>query len=592
MTTRESPTSKGPPPEITPQVLHLIDVLKRAREGRLRVPEFQRDYVWKRQDIIDLFDSVTNQYPIGTLFLWGTNPLPHSRRRIGPLKVPDYKGETFLVLDGQQRLTTLVGILLADDEKNWEPEDSDSDPQRWRLYFDARNQEFTHGDANGPDADAAQLPVYYVPLPSLLDTMKLFQHAQRMTKALPEQSRAEVDEWIKRAQEVGQAIQRYRIPIVEIKTDSLSIAVESFSRLNKKGRKVSADEMFSALTYESSDGKQFHLASRIDQLQLDMIRSGFGQVDRTALLRAVLTATAELDIYRTDWTRLSRDVQKGTREKLPQAVEVARLGLGKARAFLRDLGVLNARMLPYSMQLVALSGFFGRCPAPSPAQLALLRRWFWSSSFVGWFGTANPAQVRRLVDEMRDTTATDKEPTGFQHMDIEQTALPTPLRFDLRSARVRALLCLLLARKPRRPDGTQLSLQEAADLLLQRGPDAMSVVCATVRDSDLRSSPANRILDLAPDIPGQAKNWLTKLPAGQMQEILDSHAIPVDAFAELCRGNNDKFLQLRLNYLVKLEREYLNKERIPPSKFSPVLAPLDEDGMAPLDENGQLFLIL
>ena len=42
-------------PEITPQVVHLIDLLKRAKEGRLRVPKFQREFIWRRQDIVDLF---------------------------------------------------------------------------------------------------------------------------------------------------------------------------------------------------------------------------------------------------------------------------------------------------------------------------------------------------------------------------------------------------------------------------------------------------------------------------------------------------------------------------------------------------------
>lgn len=106
-------------PEITPQVVHLIDLLKWAREGRLRVPKFQRDFVWRLQDIVDLFDSISKQYPIGTLFLWGADPMPEHRDHIGPLRLPDYKGQTWLVLDGQQRLTTLVGVLLFGDPQ-WE----------------------------------------------------------------------------------------------------------------------------------------------------------------------------------------------------------------------------------------------------------------------------------------------------------------------------------------------------------------------------------------------------------------------------------------------------------------------------------------
>ncbi|RDE49262.1 MAG: DUF262 domain-containing protein [Candidatus Accumulibacter meliphilus] len=562
-------------PEITPQVIHLIDLLKRAKEGRLRVPRFQRDFVWRRQDIVDLFDSIARQYPIGTLFLWGAQPIPSSRPNIGPLRLPDYKGETWLVLDGQQRLTTLVGVLLA-KEKEWSSVGED-DPGRWDLYYDAQDNVFSHTKQD------ERPPVNYVPVPVLLDTVKLFAHVESMLKSTEDgqrvtgATREAVFRWVNRAQEVARAIQSYRIPLVEIKTNSLSIAVESFSRLNKKGRSIGQDEMFSALTYEEGADGAFHLAEQIDKLQQEMIVSGFGEVDRTILLRAVLTA-AGLDMYRTDWTRLGDQVKHDVRKQLPQAVTEAAKGLQRARQFLVTLGVLNARMLPYSMQLVALSAFYGRCEHPTDEQIALLRRWFWSSSFAGWFGSGNPARVRRLVDEFRDQVSKDPAPTALEHMEINQTSLPTPLRFDLRSARVRVLLCLLLRKQPRRPDGTKVPLEDAAAILFERGPESMSILCATVSDGDLRRSPANRILDVAPKIPGQAKNWLLALAPADRDEILISHAIEPDSFALLEAGDSDGFLARRLEHLSRIEREFMQEVQVTPAlPGKPVAAPIDAD---------------
>ena len=568
-------------PEITPQVVHLIDLLKRAKEGRLRVPRFQREFVWKRQDIAALFDSIARQYPIGTLFLWGGQPVPRSRDHIGPLRLSEYEGETWLVLDGQQRLTTLVGVLLAG-----EPTHStvgDDDPDRWRLYFDALENGFTHSKGE------EDLPVSYVPVPALLDTLKLFERVQEMMQTTSSgvkgarPTREDVGKWVNRAQETARAIQGYRIPIVEIKTNSLSIAVESFSRLNKMGRTIGQDEMFSALTYGEGDASAFHLASEIDKLQQDMIRSGFGKVDRTILLRSVLTA-AGLDMYRTEWNRLGDELKSGVRSKLPQAVIEARKGLKHARAFLRYLGILNSRMLPYSMQLVALSAFFGRCKKPSKAQTALLRRWFWSSSFAGWFGSGNPALVRRLVDELRDRVSADREPTALEHMEVDQPALPTPLRFDLRSARVRVMLSVLLARNPRRPDGSELGMEESARLLLERGPESMSTLCATVNDKDLRKSPANRVLDVAPDSSGQAKNWIVALEPSLRDQVLESHAIPPDSFQLLVDGNHDAFLLQRFTLLSRLERDFMRKVHVtPPKSGIPAPSPIDADDVPPLD---------
>lgn len=571
---------KDETPEITPQVIHLIDLLKRAKEGRLRVPHFQREFIWRRQDIVDLFDSIARQYPIGTLFLWGAQPVPSSRQNIGPLSLPAYKGETWLVLDGQQRLTTLVGVLLA-GEPQWSVE-CDDDPGRWRLYFDAQSNAFTHA---GP---TESIPPYYVPVPALLDTVKLFSQLESMLRFTEGSNQAEgtsrddAFRWVGRAQEVARAIQSYRIPLVEIKTNNLSIAVESFSRLNKKGRSIGQDEMFSALTYEENGTGAFHLAAEIDKLQHDMVRSDFGEVDRTILLRAVLTA-AGLDMYRTDWTRLGDQVKQDVRSRLPQAVTEAADGLTHARRFLAGLGVLNARMLPYSMQLVALSAFYGRCANPTETQTALLTRWFWSSSFAGWFGSGNPARVRRLVDELRDRVASDPAPTSLEHMEIDQPALPTPLRFDLRSARVRAMLCVLLARRPRRPDGTELGLEEAARLLFERGPESMSTLCATVNDGNLRKSPANRVLDVA-DVTGQAKNWILNMDPAVRDLVLESHAISPDSFPLLEAGDHDAFLQRRLDLMASLERDFMQQVQVtPPESDIPTPSPIDADDVEPIE---------
>ena len=66
-------------PEITPQVLHLRDLLKWVRQGRVGVPNFQRDFIWDRGRMLSLFDSIRKQYPIGTLLLGVLQSASHVR---------------------------------------------------------------------------------------------------------------------------------------------------------------------------------------------------------------------------------------------------------------------------------------------------------------------------------------------------------------------------------------------------------------------------------------------------------------------------------------------------------------------------------
>lgn len=243
-------------------------------------------------------------------------------------------------------------------------------------------------------------------------------------------------------------------------------------------------------------------------------------------------------------------------------------------------------MLPYSMQLVALSAFFGRCPSPTDEQKALLKRWFWSSSFAGWFGSGNPARVRRLVDEFRDKLSKNPAPTTLEFMEINQPALPIPLRFDLRSARVRALVCLLLARGPQRADGKTIHLEEAARMLLERGPESMTTLCATVVDRDLRRSPANRVFDVQPGVSGQAKNWILDLVPALRDQVLISHGIDPAGYALLKSGENDKFLRQRIAYLSSIEREFMQQVHVtPPLSDQPSPAPIDTDDIEGFGED-------
>jgi hypothetical protein len=78
-------------------------------EGKLLLPEMQRPFVWKDYQVRDLFDSLYRNYPSGSLLVWDTDELPS----VHPLSVggADESKSALLLLDGQQRLTSLSAIL-------------------------------------------------------------------------------------------------------------------------------------------------------------------------------------------------------------------------------------------------------------------------------------------------------------------------------------------------------------------------------------------------------------------------------------------------------------------------------------------------
>lgn len=85
--------------------------LDKIDEHQLFVPAFQREYVWKRDDAKELIDSLIKQYPTGTMLTWETANPPELK---GPHKYDARQGAVRVLLDGQQRITTLYMLVRGD----------------------------------------------------------------------------------------------------------------------------------------------------------------------------------------------------------------------------------------------------------------------------------------------------------------------------------------------------------------------------------------------------------------------------------------------------------------------------------------------
>jgi hypothetical protein len=97
------------------------------QEGGYWLPNIQRPFVWKEDQIERLFDSILREYPIGTLLIWKTKSKIRRRKFIDNYKadikltdfyVPEDEKQKMLVLDGQQRLQSLfIGLIGSYDKK-------------------------------------------------------------------------------------------------------------------------------------------------------------------------------------------------------------------------------------------------------------------------------------------------------------------------------------------------------------------------------------------------------------------------------------------------------------------------------------------
>lgn len=86
--------------------MQISTILDNIDAGAIALPEFQRGYVWGRRQVRELFESLYRGFPVGSLLLWKTATSAAPARGDGPLQA----GFVSLLLDGQQRVTSLYGI--------------------------------------------------------------------------------------------------------------------------------------------------------------------------------------------------------------------------------------------------------------------------------------------------------------------------------------------------------------------------------------------------------------------------------------------------------------------------------------------------
>lgn len=110
----------------TPSNENLIDLVKKARKGKIVLPRFQRNFVWSRDDVTDLLISVMQGYFIGSFLMLDVDKdnVPFAMRPIEGVNIRESQLQPeWMILDGQQRLTSLHYVFTAPDIK-----------MRWTKY--------------------------------------------------------------------------------------------------------------------------------------------------------------------------------------------------------------------------------------------------------------------------------------------------------------------------------------------------------------------------------------------------------------------------------------------------------------------------
>lgn len=134
------------PKQITLENPKINNLVNRIAAGEVKIPPLQRPFVWKVEQIIELLESIYNDYPIGSILWWETYDKLPAERDIAGFKLPN-KPEShpfYYVLDGQQRLSSLYGVFCNDRTLGDFGDEYKVDPSIFDIFFDCDEKKFVH----------------------------------------------------------------------------------------------------------------------------------------------------------------------------------------------------------------------------------------------------------------------------------------------------------------------------------------------------------------------------------------------------------------------------------------------------------------
>ncbi|HML22516.1 MAG TPA: DUF262 domain-containing protein [Aggregatilinea sp.] len=503
-------------------------------QGIIRIPRFQREFVWSRNKIIDLLDSMYKEYPIGTIFLWeAPTDFNHMLRTVSYLQQPKIEShKTYsLILDGQQRLTSLYAVVngLEVEEENYGKIVFD-------LAADDPNKLFRYRQPDNKRWVAVQ---------------NILKNDNTIYDGLQE------IEYRRNFNRCSQLLNNYPFSTVVVKDVDIDDAIEIFERINRAGKRLTRYDLITASVLTDD----FDLRERTEKDIITPLQESFGEITETSIPQTLALNIKGNTEHKTQMELLPSDVQpvwNDTVECFKLAVEFVK----------QNLGVVRAGFLPYDGMLPVLAHYFhsGHTTAVlSPEHKRQLEYWFWRTAFSERYSGASQTRMSEdaaWIRELIEKNASNNETITIGINSLTQSSMRSF------SAMRNGILCILSLQNPLHfRNGSRLDLRKDNYANANSLEKHHIFPLAFLEKIGHRQQEVHLLPNFC-FLPSEVSHWIDdKAPSDYMQAIhqefgqehfeavMASHLIPVGENSGIWSNNYERFLRQRGELLLAQVRE-------------------------------------
>lgn len=403
------------------------DLISEIQKGQIKIPKFQRDFVWSIEKTAKLLDSILKGYPIGTFILWETNERLNDIKNIGNLELPPIPDDIKVqyVLDGQQRITSLYAAFLgASIQKEGEKKVTDYSSIFVDLEKDIENNDEQIIVSEEPEGKS-------ITLNNLLNS--------KYSTLREAYSNDEID----KIQEYKETFTTYDFSTVVLRKEDIDSAIEVFTRINTGGQTLTLFEIMSAKTYDEE--QHFDMQDKFQKLIKKLKDCKYETISSTVILNVlglILSKNKEckrkvvLQLDKQSIIDVWDDVISALKESIDYFRSVYRIPV--------------STLLPYDALLVPFSYFFYfQKDKPKGNQIKYLEEFFWRISLSYRYSSSTESKLAQDIKRIEKILHGERPNYDEIKVFLDSPKDLIDTGFSAGNSFCKAVLCLLAYYEPK-----------------------------------------------------------------------------------------------------------------------------------------------